>query len=132
MFNIELMKKLLLFFLLWKVVIIRAQDHGDYQLIRYDVRYNHLFDRGSDFKLYDAKLYVQGDRSLFTMKRTDQIESSLQSNYFDASPDSLFTVYKDFESNSLLFDFYHFQQGNVFYADTLHPMEWNRSEEQHV
>lgn len=112
---------------------LSAQDHIEQQLVTYRVRYNHLFDRGTDIKQYDASLFLQGDKSLFTMKRNDKIEAAYQSNYFDASPDSLFTVYKDFESNSLLFDFFHLHQGNTFYADTLHPMEWKfESEEKTV
>jgi GLPGLI family protein len=94
------------------------------------VCYNHLFDRGTDIKQYDASLFLQGDKSLFTMKRNDKIEAAYQSNYFDASPYSLFTVYKDFESNSLLFDFFHLHQGNTFYADTLHPMDWKLESEE--
>jgi GLPGLI family protein len=109
---------------------LSAQDHIEQQLVRYQVRYNHLFDRGTDIKQYDASLFLQGEKSLFTMKRNDKIQAAYQSNYFDASPDSLFTVYKDFESNSLLFDFFHMHQGNTFYADTLHPMEWKLESEE--
>ena len=109
---------------------LSAQDHIEQQLVRYQVRYNHLFDRGTDIKQYDASLFMQGEKSLFTMKRNDKIQAAYQSNYFDASPDSLFTVYKDFESNSLLFDFFHMHQGNTFYADTLHPMEWKLESEE--
>lgn len=109
---------------------LSAQDHVEPQLVKYHIRYNHLFDRGTDIKQYDASLFLQGDKSLFTMKRNDKIEAAYQSNYFDASPDSLFTVYKDFESNSLLFDFFHLYQGNTFYADTLHPMEWKMESEE--
>lgn len=118
------MKTIYFCLLLICTITIKAQDHIDSQIIHYTVSYNHLFDRGSDFKEYDAVLYLQGEKSLFTMKRNDKIEGSYQTNYFDATPDSIFTVYKDGESNSLLFDFYHLQQGSVIYADTLYPMEW--------
>ena len=130
MFKSTNMKKYMLLLFFWFTDTTHAQDHGDQQMIRYEVRYNHLFDRGSDFKLYNAQLFVQGDRSLFTMKQADKIEASLQSNYFDASPDSLFTVYKDFESNSLLFDFFSINLQDNFYADTLHPMEWKLTSEE--
>ncbi|MFZ9263083.1 MAG: GLPGLI family protein [Chitinophagaceae bacterium] len=127
------MKKFIVLMLMVSLTRAVGQDHINNQLVHYTIKYNHLFDRGKDVKDYDAKLYIQGDRSLFTMKQGDKIEMSYQSNYYDASPDSLFTVYKDFESNSLLFDFYHLQQGNIFYADTLHPMEWKlESEEKNV
>lgn len=127
------MKTSIVLWLLCCVARLSAQDHIEHQLVTYRVKYNQLFDRGSDVKEYDAKLLLQGEKSLFTMKRNDKIQSSYQSNYFDASPDSLFTVYKDFESNSLLFDFFHLYQGNTFYADTLHPMEWRlESEEKKV
>jgi GLPGLI family protein len=127
------MKTSIVLWLLCCVARLSAQDHIEHQLVTYRVKYNQLFDRGRDVKEYDAKLLLQGEKSLFTMKRNDKIQSSYQSNYFDASPDSLFTVYKDFESNSLLFDFFHLYQGNTFYADTLHPMEWRlESEEKKV
>jgi len=124
------MKNIFFLLLMIGMIAVQAQDHIESQVIHYNILYNHLFDRGRDFKQYDTILYMQGDRSLFTMKRNDKIEDSYQSNYFDASPDSLFTVYKDFESNSLLFDFFHMHQGNTFYADTLHPMEWKLESEE--
>lgn len=118
------MKKILFSLMIMVLSTLKAQDHIESQLIHYHISYNNLFDRGKDFKQYDAVLLMQGDRSLFTMKLLGKIEDSYQSNYIDESPDSIFTVFKDFESNSLLFEFYHFQQGNVKYSDTLHPMEW--------
>lgn len=118
-----------LLILCW-VLNLSAQDHIEHQMIGYRVRYNHLFDRGNDIKQYDAKLFLQGEKSLFSMKRYDKAEGAYPSNYLDVSPDSLFTVYKDFESNSLLFDFFHLYQGNTFYADTLHPMEWRLESEE--
>ena len=126
------MKKYILYCLLLKFTVVSAQEHEENLLIRYNVQYNHLFDRGSDIKTYDAKLYVQGDRSLFTMKRNKKNESLDIDNYYDASPDSLFTVYKDVESNSLLFDFYALDQQTHFYADTLHPMEWKLTSEEKI
>jgi GLPGLI family protein len=128
----ERMKNILFLLMMIGMIAVHAQDHIESQVIHYNIVYNHLFDRGKDFKQYDAILYMQGDRSLFTMKRNDKIEDSYQTNYFDASPDSLFTVFKDFESNSLLFDFYHLQQGNIIYADTLHPMEWKLESEERI
>jgi GLPGLI family protein len=126
------MKNILFLLLTIGTITLPAQDHIESQVVYYNIFYNHLFDRGKDFKQYDAILYMQGDRSLFTMKRNDKIEDAYQTNYFDASPDSLFTVFKDFESNSLLFDFYHLQQGNIIYADTLHPMEWKLESEERI
>jgi GLPGLI family protein len=95
----------------------------------YQCTFNKGYDRTDDFREYEGRLIIQGDQSLFTMKEMGIHHSSLQDNSIDLSPDSLFTVIKDHESLSLLFQFSDFNQRSSWYADTLFPMEWEELDE---
>lgn len=97
----------------------------------YEGKFNNRFERSDNFSNYVGWLIVDGDRSLFTMKkkkRSGAMESS--EHHIDLSPDSIFTVYKDRESNSLLFEFSDIRQRTHLFADTLFPMIWTTYHEQ--
>ena len=98
-------------------------------LFLYQGRFNSQFGRGEAFREYQGQLIVAGDRSVFTMKAEGDHEAGLQQQTFDLRPDSLFTVYKDRASNSLLFEYSDLAQRSHFYADTLFPMDWKIMEE---
>ena len=95
----------------------------------YQGKFNGSFGRSENHRPYWGKLLVNGTRSLFTMKEEGQHHASLQDNTIDLRSDSLFTVYKDHESNSLLFEFTDLNQRPHYFADTLFPMEWVTTEE---
>jgi GLPGLI family protein len=95
----------------------------------YQGKFNGSFGRSENHRPYWGKLIIDGNRSLFTMKEEGQHHASLQDNTIDLRSDSLFTVYKDHESNSLLFEFTDLNQRPHYFADTLFPMEWITTEE---
>ena len=101
-----------------------SQEKKEGYLVSYVGSFNNLFGRGNDFRNYHGKLIIQGDRSLFSMKVDEKTIKSNNEHDIDLSPDSLFTVYKDEESSSLLFEFTDLNQRSIYYADTLHPMHW--------
>ena len=123
------MKKLhfIIFFLI--MTTVNAQQKQDSYLITYTGQFNSLFNRGEDFRPYQAWLYIQGDQSLFTMKPLHQNSEQNNMMSIDLILDSMFTVYKDLESNSLLFEFMDLSQRSYYYADTLYPMQWNITHE---
>ncbi len=92
--------------------------------IEYTCRYNSMFDRGIGYKNYHASLIIQGDKSLYTMKADANNRQDSHLVMVDLEPDSLFTVFKDMESNSLIFEINDMNQRAVYYADTLYPMHW--------
>jgi len=92
--------------------------------IEYTCRYNNMFDRGVGFKNYHASLIIHGDKSLYTMKADAENKQDSHVVMVDLEPDSLFTVFKDLESNSLIFEINDMNQKEVYYADTLYPMHW--------
>jgi GLPGLI family protein len=106
-----------------------AQTDSAGYLIQYSGKFNNQFGRGSDIRNYHGSLIIKGDKSLFTMK--DIGNSIPLDNKFnvDLSPDSLFTVYKDAESSSLVFEFSDINQRMIYYADTLYPMDWKISQD---
>lgn len=118
------MKTINLIILLLFFITINAQQKDSSLLISYTVQFNSLFGRGVDHRPYTALLHIQGDQSLFTMKPSYSNNEQNNSNIVDLQIDSLFTVYKDLESNSLLFEFMDLDQRSHFYADTLYPMNW--------
>ena len=71
----------------------------------YEGKFNSSFGRADNFRQFKGTLVVSGDRSLFTMKEIGVHLAAVQGNNIDLRPDSLFTVFKDVESNSLLFEF---------------------------
>jgi GLPGLI family protein len=95
----------------------------------YQGKFNGSFGRSENHRPYWGKLIINGSQSLFTMKEEGQHHASLQDNNIDLRSDSLFTVYKDHESNSLLFEFADLNQRPHYFADTLFPMEWVTTEE---
>jgi len=99
-------------------------------LYLYQGRFNSQFGRGEFFREYQGQLIVDGERSLFTMKAEGEHETGLEQSSFDLRPDSMFTVYKDMDSHSLLFEYSDLAQRSYFYADTLFPMEWKYMEDQ--
>ena len=118
------MKKIHLVILVLFVVSANAQQKEESLLISYTGQFNSLFGRGEDFRPYQAWLHIQGDQSLFTIKPLHSNAAQNNMMTVDLQIDSLFTVYKDLESNSLLFEFMDLDQRSHFYADTLYPMNW--------
>lgn len=96
----------------------------------YEGKFNNRFERSDNFSNYKGWLIVDGDRSLFTMKKMGVNETTNNDHHIDLSPDSIFTVYKDLESNSLLFEFSDIRQRTHLFADTLFPMQWTTYKEQ--
>ncbi|MFN5423191.1 MAG: GLPGLI family protein [bacterium] len=90
----------------------------------YEGKFNSRFERSDNFGNYKGCLIVDGDRSLFTMKKMGAKAPTNNEHRIDLSPDSIFTVYKDVESNSLLFEFSDIRQRTHLFADTLFPMLW--------
>jgi hypothetical protein len=118
------MKQINFFILVLFISTANAQQKDESLLISYTGQFNSLFGRGEEFRPYQAWLHIKGDQSLFTMK---PLHSNAEQNNMmtvDLPIDSLFTVYKDIESNSLLFEFMDLDQRSHFYADTLYPMNW--------
>jgi GLPGLI family protein len=121
------MKKLYILVLLFQPFSSDAQEvKGTFF---YQGKFNGSFGRSENHRPYWGKLIIDGKRSLFTMKEEGQHHASLQENTIDLRSDSLFTVYKDHESNSLLFEFADLNQRPHYFADTLFPMEWVTTEE---
>lgn len=121
------MKKLFTLFVSFLAICTHAQEiKGTWY---YQGKFNGSFGRSENYREYWGKLIIDGNRSLFTMKEEGQHHSSLQDNTIDLRTDSLFTVYKDHESNSLLFEFTDLNQRPHYFADTLFPMEWITTEE---
>jgi len=118
------MKQINFFILVLFISTANAQQKDESLLISYTGQFNSLFGRGEELRTYQAWLHIKGDQSLFTMK---PLHSNAEQNNMitvDLPIDSLFTVYKDMESNSLLFEFMDLDQRSHFYADTLYPMNW--------
>jgi GLPGLI family protein len=105
--------------------VANAQQMEKSLKISYTGQFNSLFGRGEDFRPYKAVLHIQGDQSLFTMKPLHLNKEQNNTMAVDLLIDSLFTVYKDLESNSLLFEFMDLDQRSRYYADTLYPMNWD-------
>ena len=123
--------KYILFFIFSTIsIIIRGQENHNAYVVRYHGNFNSLFERSENRRNVTATLLMQGDRSLFTMKENGNEVVDPSNISINLSPDSLFTVYKDAESNSLLFDFMGLNQHPLYYADTLHPMEWEIKDEE--
>ena len=99
-------------------------------LYTYEGKFNNRFERSDNFSNYKGWLIVEGDRSLFTMKKSGSKSSLTSENHIDLSPDSIFTVYKNHESNTLLFEFSDIRQRTHLFADTLFPMIWTTYNEQ--
>lgn len=96
----------------------------------YQGKFNSSFGRADNSKSFEGKLIVQGDKSLFTMKEEGIQNHGLQDNTLNLRPDSMFTVYKDHGSQTVLFEFSDFNMRSHWYADTLFPMEWQLLTEQ--
>lgn len=124
------MKKILSGLFIFIVSFISAQEKREGQLILFSGKYNNLFGRGDDFRTYNATLIINGDQSLFTMKQDGDDQTNNQLQGIDLHPDSLFTVFKDDESSSLIFEFTDLNQHAIYYADTLYPMEWKISQDE--
>ena len=121
------MRKLFTLFVAFLAVSTHAQEiKGTWY---YKGKFNGSFGRSENYREYWGRLIIDGNRSLFTMKEEGQHHSTLQDNTIDLRSDSLFTVYKDHESNSLLFEFTDLNQRSHYFADTLFPMEWITTEE---
>ncbi len=118
------MKTINLIILVLFFSIANAQQKERPLLVSYSGQFNSLFGRGEDFRPYKALLHIQGDQSLFTMKPLHLNKEQNNTMAVDLLIDSLFTVYKDLESNSLLFEFMDLDQRSRYYADTLYPMSW--------
>lgn len=121
------MKHLFILVLIFQSFFSIAQEvNGTFY---YQGKFNGSFGRSENHRPYWGKLIIDGNRSLFTMKEEGQHHASLQDNTIDLRSDSLFTVYKDHESNSLLFEFADLNQRPHYFADTLFPMDWATTEE---
>ena len=120
-----IMKYVLTFIISIASFSVHSQENDKTYVVRYHGNFNSLFERSNNSREITATLFIQGDQSLFTMKENggEIIEPSNIS--INLSPDSLFTVYKDIESNSLVFDFMDLNQRPLYFADTLYPMHWD-------
>jgi GLPGLI family protein len=87
-------------------------------------KFNSSFGRGDNTKIFEGRLILQGERSIFTMKEEGIQHHGLQGNTLNLRPDSMFTVFKDHASQTMLFEFSDFNQRSHWYADTLFPMHW--------
>jgi GLPGLI family protein len=122
------MQKLIILFTTMIALMANAQElKGTWY---YQGKFNGSFGRSENHRAYWGRLIVNGQKSIFTMKEEGQHHAGLQDNSIDLRSDSLFTVYKDHESNSLLFEFADLNQQPHYFADTLFPMEWITIEEQ--
>lgn len=124
------MKKINLIIMVLFISTASAQEKDDCYLISYSGKFNSLFGRGESFRSYQGSLFIQGDQSIFTMKPLSFDIGQKDPMSIDLQIDSLFTVYKDVESNSLLFEFMDLDQRSHFFADTLHPMNWLITDQQ--
>ncbi len=121
------MKKYLI---IWCCIMHTAAMAQQTTMYTYEGKFNSSFGRGDNYREFRGTLIVSGDRSLFTMKETGVHLPPVQANNLELRPDSMFTVFKDIESNSLLFEFSDMNQRTHLFADTLFPMDWKTSEEQ--
>lgn len=123
----NLMKRLIILFTAMIAITVNAQEiKGTWY---YQGKFNGSFGRSENHRAYWGKLIINGKQSLFTMKEEGQHHAALQDNTIDLRSDSMFTVFKDHESNSLLFEFADLNQRPHYFADTLFPMEWITKEE---
>lgn len=106
-----------------------AVGQSDQTVYTYTCQFNSMFDRGLSIKSYHATLLIDGNRSLFTMKADPGNVQDSHLVMTDLESDSIFTVFKDIESNSLLFQVNDLNQRAVYYADTLYPMHWMMTDE---
>ncbi len=90
----------------------------------YEGKFNNSFGRGDNTRQFEGRLIVQGQHSVFTMKEVGFHSAGLQDNTLNLRPDSMFTVFKDHDTQSLLFEFIDFNQRSHWYADTLFPVDW--------
>lgn len=122
------MKVLLIVWTLFYALNSNAQEvKGTFY---YQGKFNGSFGRSENHRPYLGKLIIDGQKSIFTMKEEGQHHASLQDNTIDLRNDSMFSVYKDHESSSLIFEFSDLNQKSHYYADTLFPMHWVTSETQ--
>jgi GLPGLI family protein len=119
-----------IYILMFSVVMMGYVNAQTTTMFVYEGKFNSSFGRSDNFRQFKGTLIVSGDRSLFTMKESGVHHASVQGNNIDLRPDSMFTVFKDVESNSLLFEFSDLNQRTHLFADTLFPMDWKTSEEQ--
>jgi len=119
-----------LFILLASFVVLSADAQEVKGTWYYQGKFNGSFGRSDNYREYWGRLIINGEKSLFTMKEESQHHAALQDNTIDLRSDSLFTVYKDHSSNSLLFEYSDLNQRPHYFADTLFPMEWTTTEEQ--
>lgn len=124
------MKKNILCVLLYGMCMLSAWSQEQPVAYFYKGKFNSKFGRGDGFREFEGKLIVEGDRSLFTMKEQGVQQAAVQDFRIDLRPDSLFTIYKDMESASLLFEFSDLSQRSHWFADTLFPMDWILTEEE--
>lgn len=118
------LQSLMMLFLVSKAFAQQAQLHI------YQGKFNSSFGRGDNTRQFEGRLIIQGEYSLFTMKEEGLQQVGLQDNTINLRPDSLFSVYKDHSSQSLLFEFSDFNQRSHWYADTLFPMVWQQTGEE--
>lgn len=105
-----------------------AQEHnGTYH---YAGKFNSSFGTGEQFREYAAKLIVRDSRSLFTMKEEGVHHAGMMDPSIDLTNDSIFTVFKEHESASLLFEYGDLNRRSHFFNDTLFPMVWEMVEEE--
>lgn len=116
-----------LLYLLTQVSVLAQETARTYL---YTGKFNSRFGRGENSRPFEGRLIVDGTRSLFTMKEQAVHHAAVQEHTIDLRPDSLFTVYKEQESASLLFDFIDLSHRSHWFADTLFPMEWKLLDEE--
>ena len=122
--------QLIIYFIITYITMLEeAVGQTTSKKYNYACTFNNMFGRGQNLKKYHATLRIEGEQSLFTMKAdADNIQDS-HLVMADLESDSIFTVFKDMESNSLLFQMNDLNQRPVYYADTLYPMHWNMTDD---
>lgn len=124
------MKKNIIYLLVMFLMMNEVVGQSTSTLYTYEGKFNNHFERSENFSNYRGYLIVDGDRSLFTMKKKGSTVAGSSEHHIDLSPDSIFTVYKNHESNSLLFEFSDIRKRTHLFADTLFPMIWTTHSEQ--
>ncbi len=123
------MEKYILYILILSFININGYGQ-EAMLYHYEGKFNSSFGRGDNTRQFEGRLMVQGQYSLFTMKEVGYYPAGLQDNTLNLRPDSMFTVFKDHDSQTLLFEFTDFSQRSYWYADTLFPVKWQLVEEE--
>jgi GLPGLI family protein len=106
-------------------ICLSAQTNDKYKSISYDCLFNIKFDRGKEYKRFNASLYSSDEMSGFFME-PNKMENKQPENAMDQllEVDTIFRVVKNFKREGLVFGDIQFNGKEKFYSDTLHVMKW--------